>query len=237
MYHGLAKTARLAMASRAAVVEYFSLVKCVSLWPAAREAARQTASKQSPVLTHSATIHHCPPPTSTSLLPSILSFLIRSSHPRRLLSARSHNSRPATSTGALLIVVSSTQRGNRPCPSTHSTTMINCATCQVNTIDRLCTNTPRTCYQCCTSRADILTCPFHYQQMGISDAAARLAGGLVHPSITEEAETGAPSAPARRHSAPPGESDPQDGVERPQPAAPPPIGSPRLDPCLCLISV
>ena len=80
--------------------------KCVSLWPAAREAARQTATQQSPVPTHMATIHHCPPPTSTSLLPSILSFLICSSHPRRLLSARSHSSRPATSTGALLIVVS-----------------------------------------------------------------------------------------------------------------------------------
>ena len=85
--------------------EYFCVEKCVSLWPAAREAARQTATQQSPVPTHMATIHHCPPPTSTSLLPSILSFLIRSSHPRRLLSARSHSSRPATSTGALLIVV------------------------------------------------------------------------------------------------------------------------------------
>jgi hypothetical protein len=89
--------------------EYFCVEKCVSLWPAAREAARQTATQQSPVPTHRAIIHHCPPPTSTSLLPSILSFLIRSSHPRRLLSARSHSSRPATSTGALLTVVSSRQ--------------------------------------------------------------------------------------------------------------------------------
>ena len=91
--------------------EYFCVEKCVSLWPAAREAARPTATQQSPVPTHMATIHHCPPPTSTSLLPSILSFLICSSHPRRLLSARSHSSRPATSTGALLIVVSH-ERGN-----------------------------------------------------------------------------------------------------------------------------
>ena len=80
--------------------EYFCVEKCVSLWPAAREAARPTAAQQSPVPTHMATIHQCPPPTSTSLLPSILSFLIRSSHPRRLLSARSHSSSPATSTGA-----------------------------------------------------------------------------------------------------------------------------------------
>jgi hypothetical protein len=91
--------------------EYFCVEKCVSLWPVAREAARQTATQQSPVPTHMATIHHCPPPTSTSLLPSILSFLICSSHPRRSLSARSHSSRPATSTGALLIVVSH-ERGN-----------------------------------------------------------------------------------------------------------------------------
>ena len=56
-------------------------------------------TQQSPVPTHVATAHQCPPSTSTPLLPSILSFVICSSYPRRLLTARSHSSRPATSTG------------------------------------------------------------------------------------------------------------------------------------------
>ena len=79
--------------------------------------------------------------------------------------------------------------------------MVLCATCRVSTIDRHCFNTPRSCYQCCTSHADILTCPFHYHQMGISDAAARLASGRVHANIVEDAEAGLPSAPPP---APPG---------------------------------
>ena len=78
-----------------------------------------------------ATTHQCPPPTSTSLLPSIRSFLTCSSHPRRLLTARSHSSRPATSTGALLIIFSladNVTSDRRPSLLvTHSTIMVNCA--------------------------------------------------------------------------------------------------------------
>ena len=83
--------------------------------------------------------------------------------------------------------------------------MVLCATCRVNTIDRHCTNTPRSCYQCCTSHVDILTCPSHYQQMGIPDAAARLATGRVHPIIAEDAEASLQSGDAQQQPpAPPG---------------------------------
>ena len=67
--------------------------------------------------------------------------------------------------------------------------MVLCSSCRVNTIDRFCTNTPRTCYAYCTSHADIFTCSSHYRQMGNTDAAARLATGKVHASIAEDAET------------------------------------------------
>ena len=70
--------------------------------------------------------------------------------------------------------------------------MVLCSSCRVNNIDRHCTNTPRACYQCCTSHPTIHTCPPHYQQMGISDAAARLASGLVHPNVVEDAGEGLP---------------------------------------------
>ena len=72
--------------------------------------------------------------------------------------------------------------------------MVLCATCHVNPIDRHCTNTPRACYACCTSHPTVHTCPPHYQQMGISDAAARLASGLVHPNVVEDAGEGLPRA-------------------------------------------
>ena len=86
--------------------------------------------------------------------------------------------------------------------------MVLCATCRVNTIDRHCTNTPRSCYLCCTSHVDILTCPLHFQQMGISDAAARLASGRVHANIAEDAEAGLPSVPVPPPAPPGGDSPP-----------------------------
>jgi hypothetical protein len=43
----------------------------------------------------------------------------------------------------------------------HTLVMVLCTTCHGSPIDKSCTNTPRTCYQCCTSHADVLTCPFH----------------------------------------------------------------------------
>jgi hypothetical protein len=79
--------------------------------------------------------------------------------------------------------------------SSTSHVMVHCASCTVNNVDRLCTNTPRSCYQCCTSHADIHTCPAHYQQMGVSDAVARLASGLVHANIIEDAAAGLLPAP------------------------------------------
>ena len=162
------------------------------------------------------TVHVCPPSTSTSLLPVSLSFLICSSYLRRSLSARSHSSRPATAQVQLLIVVPLHQLRQETVLARQLTLiMVLCATCHVSSIDRHCTNTPRTCYQCCTSHADIHTCPLHYRQMGISDAAARLASGKVHPSIAEDIEKTAPSTPARVHSAPPGESDLPDVVALP----------------------
>ena len=100
--------------------------------------------------------------------------------------------------------------------------MVLCATCRVNTIDRHCTNTPRSCYLCCTSHADIPTCPRHYQQMGVSDAAARLAAGLVHPSIADGDEEDTSPAPAELHPAPPGESDSQHAAGSPPDESAPP---------------
>jgi hypothetical protein len=97
--------------------------------------------------------------------------------------------------------------------------MVLCATCRVNTIDRHCTNTPRSCYQCCTSHADILTCPLHFQQMGISDAAARLASGRVHANIAEDAEAGLPSVPVPPPAPPGGESPPPGSSIPAQPVA------------------
>jgi len=84
--------------------------------------------------------------------------------------------------------------------------MVNCSACHVNTVDRHCTNTPQTCYACCTSHATIPTCPAHYQQMGNTDAAARLAAGLVHPSIDAVDAAESQSAEARRNLGPPGGS-------------------------------
>jgi hypothetical protein len=102
--------------------------------------------------------------------------------------------------------------------------MVLCATCQISTIDRHCTNTPRSCYECCTSHADILTCPFHYQQMGNSNAAARLAAGRVHASIAEDAEAGQPFAPPP---APPGgELAAPSSALQGQPALDPPAADP-----------
>ena len=72
--------------------------------------------------------------------------------------------------------------------------MVACTTCTIQRADRHCTNTPRSCYQCCTSHADILTCPLHFHAMGNTAAAARLLTGLVHPNIKEDGEEGLPPA-------------------------------------------
>ena len=53
----------------------------------------------------------------------------------------------------------------------------------MNSVDRHCTNTPQACYHCCSSHADILTCSVHFKQMGNTGRQARLASGLVHPSV------------------------------------------------------
>ena len=105
----------------------------------------------------------------------------------------------------------------------------------MNLIDRHYTNTPQLCYTCCTSNANIPTC--HYQQMGVPDAAARLASGVVHPSI-EVVGASANSTPARRHSAPKREFEPQRSpIAQPQAAAgsltqPQAVGSPSVGPVL-----
>ena len=144
--------------------------------------------------------------TTTPALPpllSCLSFLICSSHPRRSLPARSHSSRPATAQVPLLTVVSLTDNissDRRPSLLVnslhrHSTVMVRCA-CTTSTIDRGCTNTPQTCYQCCTTHPTIFTCQHHYRQMGNIDANARLARGLVHPSIAAGAPVPGEPEPA-----------------------------------------
>lgn len=62
-----------------------------------------------------------------------------------------------------------------------------CTLCSVNSIDRHCTNTPRTCFECCTTNASINTCPPHFHSLGNSAAAARLLTGMVHPNILADA--------------------------------------------------
>jgi hypothetical protein len=65
--------------------------------------------------------------------------------------------------------------------------MVTCSLCNVNAIDRHCTNTPRTCFECCTTHATILTCPPHFRNLGRLAAAARLQTGMVHPHILADA--------------------------------------------------
>ena len=85
--------------------------------------------------------------------------------------------------------------------------MVACPACGgVNTIQKQCTNTPRTCYTCCTTSGVILTCPWHYSQMGNVNATLRLATGLVHPSIAEAAD---PDADDTERPAPPSSSSPR----------------------------
>ena len=72
--------------------------------------------------------------------------------------------------------------------------MVNC-TCTVEAIDKACINTPQYCYRCCTTGPAIKTCPYHFHLMGNTAAAARLASGLVHPSITSIG-AGSPSSTA-----------------------------------------
>jgi hypothetical protein len=68
--------------------------------------------------------------------------------------------------------------------------MVLCAACHVNNIDRYCTNTPRTCFQCCTTSPTIDTCPYHFRIMGNTEREARLQSGHVHPHILADAANG-----------------------------------------------
>ena len=68
--------------------------------------------------------------------------------------------------------------------------MVLCAACSVNNIDRHCTNTPRTCFQCCTTSLNIDTCPYHFRIMGNTEREARLSSGKVHPHILADAADG-----------------------------------------------
>ena len=81
--------------------------------------------------------------------------------------------------------------------------MVNCGICSVTTIDRHCSNTPQTCYDCCAHNVAILTCPYHFGQMGLTEAASRLAGGQVHASLIPVVVDTAAADAARRA----GESD------------------------------
>ena len=86
--------------------------KCVSLWSGTRRISRppRLVSVQPHLNStgHCRTLSYSPSTTSLASCPpaSIISFLIRSSYPRRSLSARSHSSRPATAQVPLLIAVS-----------------------------------------------------------------------------------------------------------------------------------
>ena len=86
--------------------------KCVSLWSGTRRISRppRPVSVQPHLNStgHCRTLSYSPSTTSLASCPpaSIISFLIRSSYPRRSLSARSHSSRPATAQVPLLIAVS-----------------------------------------------------------------------------------------------------------------------------------
>jgi hypothetical protein len=86
--------------------------------------------------------------------------------------------------------------------------MVKCSLCNVNPVDRHCTNAAQSCYTCCTSHPTIPTCPGHYAQMGITAAAARHAAGLVHiPASSASEAAGTEPAAAQHHSAPPGGSN------------------------------
>jgi hypothetical protein len=96
--------------------------------------------------------------------------------------------------------------------------MVTCASCSVNTIDRHCTNTPRTCYECCTTSSIIHTCPPHFHQMGLPAQRARLDTRLVHPHILADAADEASPSFVPPHPAP--QEDPPPLVD---PPLPPPV--------------
>ena len=68
--------------------------------------------------------------------------------------------------------------------------MVHCTVCNVNPMDKTCTNTPRLCFECCTTLPSIHTCPSHFRSLGNSAAAARLLTGMVHAIIADAADGG-----------------------------------------------
>ncbi len=56
--------------------------------------------------------------------------------------------------------------------------MTRCTSCTVNTIDRYCSHEEPVCFDCCSTRPAIPTCPFHFHSMGVTAQAARAAAGL-----------------------------------------------------------
>lgn len=92
--------------------------------------------------------------------------------------------------------------------------MVICSLCNVNAIDRHCTNTPRTCFECCTTKATILTCPHHFHALGNLAKEVRLRTGMVHANILADA-----AEEVKEHEPPPS-----------PPSTPPPAGPPSAPP-------
>jgi len=90
--------------------------------------------------------------------------------------------------------------------------MVAC-TCDMNPVDKRCTNTPQTCYDCCAIKDNVLTCVYHFHLMGRLAREERLRNGWVHASIREATDNPATTS-TQQQSPSPGESDSENGAER-----------------------
>ena len=108
--------------------------------------------------------------------------------------------------------------------------MVTC-TCTVEPIDRHCDNTPQYCYRCCTESTVIKTCRHHFHQMGNTAANARLASGLVHPSITGVVTVATSQPPVAAGEVGPGSASDQQhaGSDSPVPGVQQPAARPSAD--------
>jgi hypothetical protein len=59
--------------------------------------------------------------------------------------------------------------------------MTQCPCCSVNLVDRRCGHEEPVCYDCCSTRATIRTCRYHFDLMGSSTQTVRSAAGLGPP--------------------------------------------------------
>jgi hypothetical protein len=58
--------------------------------------------------------------------------------------------------------------------------------CGVENVDAGCTTAPKLCWSCCTTLSTVLTCLFHFNQLGTSDRALRLTSSFVTQQVKQQ---------------------------------------------------